>query len=265
MATGSVDVAIGGDQGGSIRIPATCCGVVGLKPTWGLVPYTGILSLDAAVDHAGPMARNVPDCAALLEAIAGADGWDDRQPGFGLEAGSPRTLFVDAVRAVREVVGREPAAALGGVRAGILREGFEVPGQDGSVVASVRAAAEKFSQLGATVTEVSVPSHRMGSVVWACGLPIAGGRQAIFGDIDGRKQLAMTDRCGLISTKRLNQREFDSMGPGGRNMYVRWLYLEEKYGAKLQGKCANLVKGITVSRYVSHLSFPSCNDLVLII
>lgn len=244
VATGSVDMAIGGDQGGSIRIPASSCGVVGLKPTWGLVPYTGLLSLDANIDHTGPMARNVPDCARLLEAIAGADGWDDRQPGFGLEVGSPRTLFIDAVQ---ETLSRDSSTALSGVRVGFLKEGFEVPDQDPNVIATVRAAAEKFSQLGASVTEVSVPSHHTGHVLWTCGLPIAGGRQAIFGDIDGRKQLAMTDRGVLTTPKRLSQREFDAMGPGARNLYIRWLYCEEKHGPALQGRVGNLVKGLAVS------------------
>ena len=62
-----VDVAIGGDQGGSIRVPASFCGIVGLKPTYGLVPYTGIMPIEMTFDHAGPMARTVEDCATLLE------------------------------------------------------------------------------------------------------------------------------------------------------------------------------------------------------
>ncbi|KAI3394753.1 hypothetical protein diail_2282 [Diaporthe ilicicola] len=244
VATGSVDVAIGCDQGGSIRIPATCCGIVGLKPTWGLVPYTGILSLDANIDHAGPMTRTVPDCARLLEAIAGADGWDDRQPGVGLEVGSPKTLFLDAVR---DTVQKSPKSSLGGLKVGILKEGFEVPNQDANVIASVKSAAQKFLQLGAQVQEVSVPAHHKGNVIWTCGLPIAGGRQAFFGDIDGRKQFSMTDRAALTTPKRLSQREFDALGPGARSLYIRWLYCEEIYGPALQGRVGNLVKGLADS------------------
>lgn len=244
VATGSVDMAIGGDQGGSIRIPATCCGIVGLKPTWGLVPYTGILSLDANIDHTGPMARTVPECARLLEAIAGSDGWDDRQPAFGLEVGSPKTLFLDAVL---ETTQKDSKSSLSGFKVGILREGFEVPHQDANVIASVTAAAQKFSQLGAQVQEVSVPAHHTGNVTRTCGLPIAGGRQAIFGDIDGRKQFSMTDRARLVTPKRLSQREFDALGPGCRNLYIRWLYCEEKYGPALQGRVGNLVKALAVS------------------
>ena len=67
LARNKIDLAIGGDQGGSIRIPSSWCGVVGLKPTFGLVPYTGISSIETTFDHAGPMARTVKDCALLLE------------------------------------------------------------------------------------------------------------------------------------------------------------------------------------------------------
>ena len=62
-------MAIGGDQGGSIRVPASWCGVVGLKPTYGLVPYTGAASNEYSLDHVGPIARTVEDCALLLEVI----------------------------------------------------------------------------------------------------------------------------------------------------------------------------------------------------
>ena len=60
-------MALSGDQGGSIRVPASFCGIVGLKPTFGLVPYTGICSAEYTVDHVGPMARTVQDVALLLE------------------------------------------------------------------------------------------------------------------------------------------------------------------------------------------------------
>ena len=71
VANGEVDMAMGGDQAGSIRIPASYCGVVGLKPTFGLVPYTGIMGLDPTIDHIGPMTRTVADNALFLEVLAG--------------------------------------------------------------------------------------------------------------------------------------------------------------------------------------------------
>jgi amidase len=76
-----VDMGIDADQGGSIRIPAAMSGAVGLKPTHGLVPYRGIVSSEAVMDHVGPICKNVMDVAVLLEAIAGRDGLDDRAVG----------------------------------------------------------------------------------------------------------------------------------------------------------------------------------------
>ena len=69
VAGGQVDIALGGDQGGSIRIPSAACGIVGLKPTYGLVPYTGIFPMEFTLDHTGPMARTVYDTALMLEVI----------------------------------------------------------------------------------------------------------------------------------------------------------------------------------------------------
>ena len=79
VVAGEVDMAIGGDQGGSIRIPASYCGIVGLKPTHGLVPYTGVMPIEIFIDHTGPMTANVADNALMLETLAGPDGYDPRQ------------------------------------------------------------------------------------------------------------------------------------------------------------------------------------------
>src|SRR6185295_1788703 len=79
VATGEVDMAIGGDQGGSIRIPSAFSGTYGMKGTFGLVPYTGVMPIEITIDHTGPMTRNVRDNALLLEVLAGADGLDPRQ------------------------------------------------------------------------------------------------------------------------------------------------------------------------------------------
>ena len=69
LAAGLADAALGTDSGGSIRIPAACCGIVGFKPTYGLVPLDGCFPLAPTFDHAGPMARTVADCSAMLEAL----------------------------------------------------------------------------------------------------------------------------------------------------------------------------------------------------
>ena len=79
VSIGAVDMALGGDQGGSIRMPASWTGVYGLKPTHGLVPYTGAFPIELTLDHCGPMAGTVEDVALLLSVIAGEDGHDPRQ------------------------------------------------------------------------------------------------------------------------------------------------------------------------------------------
>src|SRR5262249_54354172 len=76
LATGEADMAIGADQGGSIRIPSALSGIYGMKATFGLVPYTGVMPVEFTLDHTGPMTRNVRDNALLLEVIAGPDGLD---------------------------------------------------------------------------------------------------------------------------------------------------------------------------------------------
>lgn len=145
VAAGEVDIAFGGDQGGSVRVPAAWCGVVGLKPTFGLVSHTGAtFHGDPSLDHLGPLARNVADVALALEAVAGTDGIDPRQ-GVGV----PVRLDV--------VGGLE--AGIEGLRIGVLEEGFDEPVQPG-VCAAVVEAVGVLADLGADVRAVSVPEHR---------------------------------------------------------------------------------------------------------
>lgn len=153
VGSGEVPIAIGGDQGGSIRIPAGWCGIYGMKPTHGLVPYTGVMPIEATIDHTGPMTSTVADNALLLEVIAGADGLDPRQ----------YDVRVDKYTAA---LGRGVA----GLRIGVVTEGFGWDNSEPDVDASVRAAADRYRQMGATVDEVSIPMHRDGIAIWT---PIA--------------------------------------------------------------------------------------------
>ena len=241
VGAGVVDMSIGCDQAGSIRIPAASCGIVGLKPTWGLVPYTGIINLDATIDHAGPMTRTVRDCALLLETIAGPDGWDDRQALLGRN--DPRLTFVEPVD---QIVSRPQGEMLSGIKIGILQEAFQIDGQDENIVKSVQAAVEKFKVLGAEVLPVSIPEHKLASLVWMSSISLPGGRQALLGGMEGRKQLYMTDRLALVGP-RLTQQQFDALGPGAATLYLNHLWLSEKHGLSHQGKCMNLQKFISVS------------------
>jgi amidase len=151
LVTGQADLAVGGDQAGSIRLPASWSGCCGLKPTYGLVPYTGIFPIELTLDHVGPMARTVADCALMLEAMAGADGLDPRQVDVRTEAYTA-ALKRDA----------------GGLRVGVLREGFGLPGvSEPDVDSAVRDTAALLERAGADVEEVSVPMHLDGLAVWA--------------------------------------------------------------------------------------------------
>ena len=153
VGSGQIDMAIGGDQGGSIRMPASFCGCYGMKPTHGLVPYTGIMPIENTIDHTGPMTQNVMDNALMLEVIAGADGLDPRQ----------YDVKTDRYTAA---VGR----GVSGLRIGVIKEGYEQPGAENDVNEKVRAAAEILRGLGATVDEISVPWHSLGTAIWT---PIA--------------------------------------------------------------------------------------------
>lgn len=153
VASGEVDMAIACDQGGSIRMPASYCGLVGMKPTFGLVPYTGILGMNPNVDHTGPLTRNVADNALLLEVLAGPDGVDSRQ--VGVEAGD-YTGAVDG--------------DVSGLRIGLVREGFEQDGGDPQVNELVRAGCAQLAGLGATVTELSIPMHKLGAGITFAGI-----------------------------------------------------------------------------------------------
>ena len=144
LAAGEVDISFGGDQGGSIRLPAAYCGVVGLKPTFGLVSHFAVgFAAEPSVDHVGPMARTVPDIAAALQAVAGYDDNDPRQ-----RRGIPDSIdaLSDLDRGVR------------GLRIGILEEGFAEPIQP-AVAQGVLAAVAVLENLGAEVSRVSVPQH----------------------------------------------------------------------------------------------------------
>ena len=123
VASGFAYAAIGSDTGGSIRMPAALCGIAGLKPTYGVVPLTGVFPLSWSLDHAGPMARTSEDCAIMMNVLAGYDPQDPTSsktppPDFtsqlkkglqGLRLGVPKHYFFDAVhheieRATREAI-----------------------------------------------------------------------------------------------------------------------------------------------------------------
>ena len=140
VAAGLVPVALGSDTGGSIRGPASLCGVVGLMPTFGLVSRAGVITNSYTFDHCGPLARTVEDCALVLDALVGYDPKD---------AGSLRR----PVPRFREAVGPD----LRGLRIGVLRHHWEedLPASE-DVRQAMDAALDVLRGLGAQLEECRV-------------------------------------------------------------------------------------------------------------
>ena len=222
VAAGEVDMAVGGDQGGSIRMPAAYCGIYGMKPTHGLVPYTGIMPIEIYVDHTGPMTGNVSDNALMLEVMAGADGIDPRQ--FDVETHAYSELLEGGV---------------GGMRIGVLKEGFGHPNSEADVDAANRAAADILAKLGAEVREVSIPMHAIGAAIWTpIGVEGLTGTM-MWGDGYGhsRQDLYVTS---LMDFHHRWRDRADQMSETTKLFTMLGTYIRNHYGLRYYGKGVNL-------------------------
>ncbi|HEX6082252.1 MAG TPA: amidase [Methylomirabilota bacterium] len=229
VAQGEADMAIGGDQGGSIRMPASFCGIYGMKPTHGLVPYTGIMPIEIYVDHTGPMTATVTDNALLLEVIAGPDGYDPRQ-------------FAPKVHPYTQKLG----GGAGGLRIGVVKEGFGHPQSEAVVDAKVRQAADLFKRLGATVTDISIPEHLLAGALW---LPIGveGLTQTMmWGDGYGvsRQDLYVTS---LMDHQRGWRQRANEMSETTKLFTMLGTYINEQYGTRYYGKAMNITRRLTAA------------------
>ncbi|WP_020186309.1 amidase [Methylopila sp. 73B] len=233
ISLGAVDMAIGGDQGGSIRLPSSWSGCYGLKPTYGLVPYTGCAMIETTLDHVGPMANSTKGVARLLSVIAGYDADDPRQqgrivPGFD-------TNYLPALE-----------KGVKGLRIAVMKEGF---GQDGSelgILSSepetddcVRSALDKLRALGAIVEEVSIPMHLDAYHIWTA---IAVEGSAAF----------MLKGCGVGTNwwgwyntslgealARGMKSHAHDLAPTVRNVLLQGEYMRKFYNNRYYGKAQN--------------------------
>jgi aspartyl-tRNA(Asn)/glutamyl-tRNA(Gln) amidotransferase subunit A len=140
--------ALGTDAGGSIRLPAALCGVVGFKPTFGRVSNFGVIPLSLTMDHVGPITRTVEDAALMLQAIAGGDPSDPN-------------CYGPAVPDYHKAL--EGSAK--GLRIGLPKEYF-ADAMDGQVRTAVNAAVKQLAEEGALIEEVSVPHSRFGPAIF---------------------------------------------------------------------------------------------------
>lgn len=147
VATGMASAALGTDTGGSIRIPASLCGIVGLKPTYGRVSLRGILPLSWNLDHAGPLAKRVEDAALMLQVMG---GYDPEDPA------SFKTLPGDFSSHMRDTIqGRRVAFAIGQ---------FVQEAASPEVLDAVRKAADTLTELGAVIEEINLDFLRAGAL-----------------------------------------------------------------------------------------------------
>jgi len=226
VAAGEADLAVGCDQGGSIRAPASFCGIVGMKPTHGLVPYTGIMPIEPTLDHAGPMTRTVADNALLLQALAGPDGLDPRQCMHAAD---------DYVAAL--------SAGVGGMRIALVREGFGLPISEPDVDGAVRAAGDVLRRLGATAEEVSIPMHTTGRTIWRAIAGEGGTNTLMKGNAFG------TGWRGLYVTSLLQahshwRERADELPPSLKLSMLTGHYLSQQYGGLYYARAQNMNRGL---------------------
>lgn len=228
VVSGACDMAIGGDQAGSIRHPSSWSGAYGLKPTYGLVPYTGIFPIEETLDHTGPLAMTVKDVALLLEVVAGKDLFDPRQG---------------------NVITKSYVAALTGnikgVKLGIVREGFgwENASQK-DVDSSVQQAANEFKKLGALVEEISIPMHRDGLHIWSAIVTEGAVSEMLVHNGMGSNRPGYYDTCLLDYFAKARRTLADNFPDTVKFIVLLGKYMAKKYYGRYYAKAHNLVPNL---------------------
>jgi len=223
VAGGEVAMSIGADQAGSIRVPSSWCGIFGLKPSFGLVPYTGASSLEYTIDHLGPMTRTADDAALLLEVIAGADGYDSRQA----EARTER--YTQAL-----------TGDVKGLRLALVKEGFAWEGvSQVDVDDAVKEAAHQFEKLGARVTTISLPQHRDGISIFM-GIGIEGVTRVIAQGGMGSCWKGFYTASLMDAYTRGVATRADKLSPVAKFVLLLGQYLHESSHGQYYAKAQNL-------------------------
>ena len=231
-ATGLVDIALGGDQGGSVRIPAAWSGIVGLKPTHGLVPYTGIVGFDQTIDHIGPMAKKVKDVALMLEVIAGKDDTciDPRQP--------------DRIRVPKYT--EALTGKIKGLKIAVIKEGFGTPESMPVVDTAVKNAAKFLGSLGAKVKNISVPEHRKVVPLWNC-IAIEGGIDSFYHGHAAYQNKGWYNPRLMSAMSRAIKTHGSDFSPTAKLGALVGHYMREQYDGVFYGRAQNLSRVLTAA------------------
>lgn len=246
VAAGEVDISFGGDQGGSIRIPAAWSGNVGLKPTFGLVSHFGIgFGSDQSIDFTGPMTRTVEDAAAALDAVAGHDGLDPRQ-GREVPDVYDSTSTLDR--------------GVAGLRVAVLEEAF-IESEPG-VHDAVMGAVDVLAAAGATVTKVSIPAHLAAPAAQSAMGPE--GSKALF-DSGFYGLFAKTYYPAnlLAAVNKVWQEQLDLLNPRTKLSYLTAEFSKRTFHGRVYAKAMNVRAAYTaaydaVLADVDLLVMPTC-------
>ncbi|KAI0893763.1 amidase signature domain-containing protein [Annulohypoxylon nitens] len=230
----TVEFAIGSDQAGSVRIPSSFSGVFGLKPTFGLVPYTGAASMSPMIDHLGPIAPSLEAIATLLKVMAGYDGLDPRM--------TPESPLRDQVKDYPQILetfinskirpsnrGEKP------LRVGFLEESFTIAGLSPVVRDTVRRAAKSFEAAGALVKEVSIPLHSEGPILWTASTRPSMSQSLCQGKTGGHLSYLPPH----LQSQPLTQQTFDlqaGSNPALVNIMLSGQYAHNHFGPWVEAK-----------------------------
>ena len=235
VAAGDVPATIGGDQGGSIRIPACWCGVVGHKPTFGLVPYTGATMIELTLDTLGPITDTVETAARMLTAIAGPEPLDPRQRGV-----IPDNYVQDYLPAIDK--------GAKGLRIAVVKEGFEMrsedvgglPGSDPRVDAKVRETLKRLEDAGAKVDEVSAPMHFDGLHIWNAVVVEGATEFMLKGNNTGTNFDGFYNTHLLHAVARGARSRINDISPTVKLVWLLGEYMNRQYHGSYYAKAQNI-------------------------
>ena len=224
---GYSDMGIGSDQGGSVRMPASFSGCYGIKPTYGLVPYTGAGGIEQSVDHLGPMAASTKDCALLLEVIAGYDDGQDPRQNTALE---PKNFIKDIDLGIK------------GLKIGVVEEGFGTPSSETDVDDEVKRAAQELRQLDVQVENISIPMHLQGGTIMMTS--ILDGSLSTFSDNGpfGPAGRGYTSPSAIEFYQNARKERADQMPVTVKTVLLFGHVMRARYGNYYSAKAQNLVR-----------------------